>query len=177
MIGIVGVESSGWGRWVVAWEDGHGAVDVWLEGRMLAEGVTGTSLEVLWLGAGDPPVEVVPTGETATSQFLRGRVELMFRGDLGAERYLVQRWVDGEWVTRDTVAETGSGYYTWYGMELVEDGEEVVYRVVAERGGAGVSLLEHRLEVVRFPVWESVGVVAEKDEETGVVELVFDAAE
>ena len=109
MLSIVSIERTSKGSWIFIWV-GTGPFEIWLDGILIEET---SELEYEFLQSGypvfPPPLEIVEADSESEDNppFLI----IQWRGNQYASAYLVEQYVDGEWVERKFLTEVKAGYY------------------------------------------------------------------
>lgn len=153
------------GHWLFEWTaDSGDPFDIYLNGELL-DSVTGGEYEAEEDGydTAPPPLEIVEdaSGADAESLLYPPYAILQWRGVTGAEAYLVEKLVDGDWVSFKTIMEQEEGYYT-YQTGVLTDSESTSFRVSALdlQGNAGTPVA-FSFYVVRNPAPPSVSLEME----------------
>lgn len=113
---------------------GTAPYDVWVNGERVLEQ---TELEAYVIESyGVTPVyavEVIDADDVnaADSQRYSPRLRLQWRGQADAAVYLIERYEDAAWVTKQIARESGRGYYT-FTTPAEADGATAHWRVLAE---------------------------------------------
>lgn len=141
------------GHWLFAWTAGASdPFDIYLDGVLL-DSVEGGSFEAEVEGydTAPPPLEIVEEDADAESILYPPYALLQWRGLTGADAYVVEKYVSGDWQAMKTVMEVAAGYYT-YRTRLIDDCEETSFRVTALdlRGNEGTPIT-FTFNVVRNP--------------------------
>jgi len=116
-------------HWLFEWDGGSATTYyIWLRG-ILIDTVVGGEYDSAEPGYEDspPPLEIVET-EDAENELYPPFATLQWKAVVGANAYLVERYVSGAWTTVDVLSEIGVGYY-WYRTEVLEDQTQEQFRV------------------------------------------------
>jgi len=114
------------------WTGGTPPYRLVLDGVPYRENYALTSIIVEGVDAEEPPVlEILDATETtSTTELFPPWYLLQWRGNTTAAQYRVEQYVDGVWVRRGTVRESGLGYYQ-YPTEAQAEVGTVQFRVIA----------------------------------------------
>ncbi len=114
-------------------------------------GTTETELIVPVLSGESAIIEVLDDAGALPERVFSGRATLGWHPSTGAEKYRVEEYVASVWVLRQTVFETGRGWYTWQ-SEVLADSSAHQFRAVPV-GGNGVDgmPIAFDLYMVRHP--------------------------
>jgi hypothetical protein len=122
------------GTWLFTWDGASNeSFDIWLDGELL-DTVTGGEYECAESGydAQPPHLEIVDDDSAtyAENDLYPPYAILQWRMVTGADGYLVEEYLGGNWIRRKEVSESGAGYY-WYKTRVLEDDTTYQFRVVA----------------------------------------------
>jgi hypothetical protein len=141
------------GHWTYTWTAGPAdTFDVYLNGLLLEAVVGGTyTAELDGYDEAPPPIEVVADGDDAESLLHPPYALIQWRGASGASSYVVEQYVDSEWMAVKTIMDSEAGYYTYRTLPIT-DCTSTQFRVSAqdENGNAGTPVA-FTFYVVRNP--------------------------
>lgn len=103
---------------------------IYRDGQALTPGGTTETELIVSVRSGETVViEVLDDAGALPQRVFSGRATLGWHPSVGAEKYRVEEYVASAWVLRQTVFETGLGWYTWQ-SEMLADSSAHQFRAV-----------------------------------------------
>lgn len=151
------------GTWFFEWTGVSGVTySIWLDGNLLDTVADIGEYECLESDYNDapPPLEIVSdeSGEIADNDIYPPYAILQWREVDGANGYVVEKLVSGDWIIVREIADASVGWYTYTSQPLT-DGTATSFRVKAEdvngNDGTPVNLI---ITIVRNPAPPDVAI-------------------